>query len=83
MIVGTTPLTNLKLADHLNPQSDGTVTVSFADGSVMSVQADGSIQTRPAGTAGPYECAQLSGNMLVFNPTGQVGSVPHVFAYFP
>jgi hypothetical protein len=83
MIVGNAPLTSLMNVDHANPQADGTITLSRADGKVMSVQANGSIEWRPAGTAGPFEKAQVYGSMVVFNVQGQVGSAPHVFAYFP
>ena len=50
----------------LNAQPDGTVTVSNVDGTVMSIQPDGSEQTRPAGTAGPFEKATKSANVLTF-----------------
>lgn len=47
---------------------DGGVVVSLPDGAVLSVQPDGSYEERPAGTAGPYEVAQVSGDKLVYNP---------------
>jgi hypothetical protein len=37
-------------------------------GDVMSVQPDGTIQARPAGSRGAYELAKPSGNWLVYRP---------------
>jgi autotransporter adhesin len=51
-----------------NAVDGGKVTLSTADGSVLSVQPDGSFETRPAGTAGPYETAVDGGNTLVYCP---------------
>lgn len=51
-------------------------TVALPSGEVLSVQPDGSYQTRPAGTAGPYEVAQRVGDKLVFTP----GDAIHVVA---
>lgn len=51
---------------------DGGVTISTADGAVLSVQPDGSYQTRPAGTAGPYELAQQAGDKLIYSPDDHV-----------
>ncbi len=48
---------------------EGGVTLSRADGTVMSVQPDGVVEWRPAGTAGQYEKAQRFGNILVFSPS--------------
>lgn len=56
----------LKVRKGLNPQPDSTVTVSNLDGTVMSIQPDGSEQTRPDGTAGPFEKATHNGNVLTF-----------------
>jgi hypothetical protein len=38
-------------------------------GDVLSVQPDGSLQTRVAGTAGPFEQAQPSDKGLIYQPT--------------
>lgn len=51
--------------DRLIAQPDGSYTVRYSSG-VLSVQADGSLQTRPAGTNGPWECGRIQGNKLVF-----------------
>ncbi len=42
-------------------------------GDVLSVQPDGSFQTRPAGTAGPFERAVIQGTGLVYRPLGAEG----------
>lgn len=81
------PPSSLQAAGSLNPQSNGffTLTISNTDGAVLSVQPDGSWQTRPAGTAGPYELCGLNGNTLVYCPDGKniytvpfYASVPNV-----
>jgi hypothetical protein len=41
------------------------------DGSVLSVQPDGSIEKRPAGTSGEYETWEPEGNKAVFRPQGK------------
>jgi hypothetical protein len=51
---------------------DGGVVVSLPSGEVLSVQPDGSYQTRPAGTAGEYEVAERAGTDLIFRPGGQI-----------
>ncbi len=74
---GTTPLTPLKPASQLLAQPNGQFTVGLTDGTVLSCQPDGSFQTRPAGTAGPYELCTVNGGYLTFNPNG----VPFTFAF--
>ncbi len=66
-------------------QPNGFYTAARADGSIDSVQPDGTLQTRPAGTAGPYEFCSVSGNTRWYCPTGAhiyglpyVESVPNV-----
>lgn len=51
----------------INVQIDGlsTVTVNEA-GDVLSVQPDGTFETRPKGTADAYEKGRVSGNLIVF-----------------
>ena len=63
--------------DHLNKNSDGTVTASYRDGTVISVQPDGSIQSRPAGSNGAYERAIVAGDKIIYRPV----HLPLVFAY--
>lgn len=58
---------------------DDKVTVTYPpgneEGTVMSIQPDGSIETRPRGTAGPYECGLLLSDRVVFSPNGSNGPV--------
>ena len=81
----TTPLLGPALTfDHLNDQGNGTFTASLADGTVVSIQPDGSRQTRSAGTAGPYEIFTLNGTpqtatVMAFAPQG----VPILFPFVP
>jgi hypothetical protein len=55
----------------LLPQDDGTVAVLWPSGraahdTVLSIQPDGSWQTRPITAIGPWEKARAIGNKLVF-----------------
>lgn len=68
MAVSRAPIVEMVEVTSLNEQPDGTVTVSFTGGSVMSVQPDGTVQVRPAFTHGPYEKAVRDGNLLIFHP---------------
>ncbi|HWP71210.1 MAG TPA: hypothetical protein VNM36_08920 [Gemmatimonadaceae bacterium] len=56
---------------------DELVTVTYPAGTttVLSVQPDGTIQTRPAGANGPYERAVLKPDRLVYAPVGPAGQV--------
>lgn len=74
-------ITRMVAADHLNPQPDGTVTVSWPDGRVMSVNSYGTVETRPTGTAGPQEKAVIDGNLLIFSVTGDNGSWAYAFPF--
>ena len=60
-------------ASTLIPQPDGTFAVAVTHG-VLSVQPDGSLQTRPADQVGPWEKGTRDGSRLVFSdpayPTG-------------
>lgn len=58
-------------ASPLLKRDDGSASV---DGDVLSVQPDGSLQTRPAGTAGPFERAVVTTAGLVYRPKGYEGS---------
>lgn len=66
--LGTVPLTSLIVVASVNDQGDGTVTLSRTDGLVLSCQPGGALQTRPAGTAGPYEKCVLDGTLAFFSP---------------
>jgi len=56
------------------------VVAERADGLAWSVQPDGSVETRPAGTAGAYELAAPLGSLLVYQPLGPPGR-RHVFLH--
>ena len=43
-----------------HPQGNGIFTLSYPNGDVISIQPDGSLQTRPSGTAGPFEWCSIS-----------------------
>jgi hypothetical protein len=58
------------LIGKVNNQANGQVTLEFPDGTVMSCQPDGTIQSRPNGTAGAYELCNINGNVIVYNPIG-------------
>lgn len=69
-----------------NDQGDGTLTATVgavnpaikrpdgskpADDDVLSVQRDGSLQTRPAGSNGSFErCRKSTSSLLAFQPDG-------------
>ena len=49
----------------------GYLTLSYPDGTVLSVQADGSNQTRPAGTAGAFEvCRKIGEDLVLYDGRG-------------
>jgi hypothetical protein len=75
MITSTEVITAIQLNHSSNT---GHVTVSYPAGTptVLSVQPDGSIQTRPNGTDGPWEQAiVLSNGNLLYCPLGTTGYV--------
>jgi hypothetical protein len=63
------------LIGKVNPQPNGQVTLEYPDGTVISCQPDGTLQSRPNGTAGAYELCNINGNLVVYNPVG----VPYFF----
>jgi len=54
------------------PEPDGTVPPSQS-GDVLSVQTDGTLQTRAEGTAGNFERCVRNGSFLVYRPVGAEG----------
>ena len=63
------PLVPVATDVTVNMQSDGVhATLSNPDGTVVSIQPDGSRQTRPQGTAGPWEVCEISGALAIFRP---------------
>jgi hypothetical protein len=70
--------TVLAVGPHQLQKLDAThVTVRWPVGetTVLSIQPDGQIDTRPEGTCGPYEVALLAGDRLVYAPQGAEGPV--------
>ncbi len=75
-------------AANLIPTADpNKFTTNYPDGAdtVMSVQPDGAIETRPAGTAGPYEVAVLTvaGDALMFGPYNRDFGQPPGYWFVP
>jgi hypothetical protein len=62
---------------QLNRITEALVTVTYPAGqtTVLSVQPDGTLETRPAGAQGPYELALLKVDRLVYAPIGDAGAV--------
>jgi hypothetical protein len=54
----------------INPQPDGSVTIDAGtpDGAVFSCNESGGLETRPVGSAGPWEKAKLDGLIATFSP---------------
>ena len=56
----------------INKQSNGQYKLSFPDNTVASCQPDGTMQSRPEGTAGDYECCDVdptaSSGVATFRP---------------
>lgn len=48
----------------------GDTVVQHDDGTILSVQPDGTLQTRPAGTHGPWEICTLDTNLNVLHFAG-------------
>jgi hypothetical protein len=69
--IGKALLLTYDVADRLNQEPDGTFTVSYANGEVLSVQPDGRFERRPAGANGIYERATLVSQGLIYCPDGQ------------
>lgn len=74
LCIGPYQLNRLNDADE---DGDDLVTVTYPTGSttVLSVQPDGTLETRPAGACGPYELAILRDDRLVYAPLGPAGAV--------
>lgn len=80
--IGASPLVPLLSGTDciasLVPQFASQFTAVRADGQVMSVQPDGSVQWRPAGANGPYELLTVTTQGLLFWP---LPDTPYLFAY--
>lgn len=73
------PSETMRVAKALNAQGDGTYTISNLDETVMSVNPQGGVETRPAGTNGAWERCTRLGNVVYFNPIGEA-VYPFAFA---
>lgn len=85
-MIGTMKITSIAAIgpaqiNVLGPSASGTpiVTVTYPVGTqtVLSMQPDGTIETRPRGTAGPYERALLHADRLVYESGGIVYLLPY------
>lgn len=85
--IGNTPLPNLsdlRIVAQLKPSSNaGCVNVINQDGTVMSVQEDGTVQTRPSGSDGSFEQGAVNGNFVVFSPFGKAAYAFPLFQQIP
>jgi hypothetical protein len=68
---------------NIAKQIDGTVVLMNAAGESISVQEDGSIQTRAPGSAGVFERAMLSGNTVTYYPASGKYYVFSIFGLRP
>ena len=60
-----------KLVEVVASHDAGKSLLVNGDGSIVSVQPDGSIQSRPPGTDGAWEQCVISGGIALFAGTGQ------------
>ena len=68
----------IEVINNSQLNSNNTVTYPAGSNTVLSVQPDGSVQTRPKGTAGPYEIFRKTDKGLVFTPEIKSYLVPYV-----
>ena len=79
MIAYAQPILVFTSALELVPGAfDGTVAVLVDQDNVLSVQPDGTFQTRPRTNIGAWESAKQVGDKLVYQPDGKVYVVPIV-----
>lgn len=62
---------------HWLDEASGLCTVMYPSGSttVLSVQPDGTVESRPQGSNGPYERAILAADRLIYAPVGPAGKM--------
>lgn len=74
-----TPAIGPHQLNTIGPSPDGdmyyTVTYPPGETTVLSVQPDGTIETRPAGTCGPFELTLQKFDRLIYAPKGPAGAV--------
>ena len=75
--------TELELFDTLVDLGNGEFAVVYADGQVRSVQPDGDVQKRPAGTKGSYERCCISGGVATYCPVDDEGTHPLDYSFSP
>jgi hypothetical protein len=66
------------IGPHQITELDGdlvTVTYPVGADTVLSVQPDGTVETRPPGSRGPYETGLKRPDRIIFAPLGPAGSV--------
>ncbi len=66
------------IGPHQITELDGdlvTVTYPVGADTVLSVQPDGTVETRPPGSRGPYETGLRRPDRIVFAPLGPAGTV--------
>lgn len=59
------------LVEQLGSGTSGKSRLAYPDGLVVSVQPDGSLETRPAGTDGAWEQCTIDGGIAVYAGTGK------------
>ena len=75
--IGNTIVETFRLVTE-NAKGNGVFTLSNPDGTVISVQPDGSIQTRPAGTNGPFEQCTISDKGYLYGSSNP--AIAYLFA---
>ncbi len=64
----TDPTKKLLAVKAVSPVSNGGTVLENVDGTIVSIQPDGSVQTRPPGADGGYERCQINGNGATWQP---------------
>lgn len=84
--IGNTPLPNLsdlRLVTMQASSRSGCTNIINQDGTVMSVQVNGSVESRPAGTDGDFEQGMINGSWIVYAPFGQAAYAFPLFLQVP
>lgn len=66
--VFTDPTKQLLAVKGPKSVSNGGTVLENLDGTIVSIQPDGSVQTRPAGADGGYERCTVNGNVATWKP---------------
>lgn len=70
----------MQLLATIHPQGGGKVTLSNPDGTVISVNPDGGVETRPKGTAGPWELCIVNGLTAIYQPDAGNNGPQYLFS---